>query len=83
MTICRNTRLENRFDLLIVATGAPVMKGLTGFITRLNAVYDTTRLKLVKFITFCVLKVLFKVYEFAFNRVFLARNRIMARPGCY
>ncbi|EGX3499970.1 hypothetical protein PEE20_16015 [Salmonella enterica subsp. enterica serovar Bispebjerg] len=83
MVAFRNARLENKFDLLIVATGAPAMKRLTGLIARLNAVYDTTRFKLVKFITFCVLKVSFKVYEFAFNRVFLARNRIMARPGYY
>ncbi|STC89462.1 Uncharacterised protein [Edwardsiella hoshinae] len=70
--------LKYRFDLLVVAICAPVMRGVNGILVWLHPKYYASSRQLEKLVAFCVIKVAFKLYQFFFHRVFFARERIMA-----
>ena len=77
MTIHIIAHLQHRFDVVTEAYGAKAMDKLRALMLWLETIHNTTRRQAVKFIAGKLHLISFKLFQFIFERVFNARNRLI------
>lgn len=71
------TRLQYRRDMFVVAVGTKVMKGLRPCLGWFEFKHRAATTESMQFIIFKFYQMIFKLYQFAFYRVFLAQDRLI------
>lgn len=81
VTINYWTRLQDRFDLFLIALGTNMMRGLSKLLSRLAAVYEGTRFSLLKLVALLFERPLIELRYLCFKLAFSVNQRRILKLG--